>query len=560
MDVSLVSLVSPEPSAPAKPDLPASETTQFDKLLVADARSARANAAPTPSTSPAVPSGPPPAAASPPPKPANDRAASQPSSKDGGGGGTGDPTQTPSAAPPPSTTQTPATGTPDQKAAGSSNGSEAQPAATPSGNAGQPAASADPAKGTDNGNGAVGPVPVIATLIAAIAAQAAAAVATPPGVATASNSPGSGAAAPVNATPDLSATLNGSAAGASAGTTPQSGANGAAGSEPANAGSAAAPTTADASAAAAAADFAALAAASATASAALTTAANKGAATLPANTATASTGKTAAEALAQLNSANVEVKIAASGDAGQSALGDTANNQTGAGPAPSAPPPTAAGNTVSSETLLLSQLAEIAHHLEELAGMPAGPDNTSGAPTATADGNAAVGQGAPGGEAATQTGSANAPSAPPARPMPLLLPLIDQVLPNLSQAANGDGAGRFTIQLRPPELGKVQVELKIAQDGHVTASIVADRQDTLALLQRDSHQLEQALSDAGLSANAGDLQFSLSGDSAGTNFDEPNSSSFNAGIAAAVAATPDEPDAPTIVRQIAGLSLVDLHV
>ncbi|MBI3514937.1 MAG: flagellar hook-length control protein FliK [Proteobacteria bacterium] len=159
--------------------------------------------------------------------------------------------------------------------------------------------------------------------------------------------------------------------------------------------------------------------------------------------------------------------------------------------------------------------------------------------------------------APSATASSAAPSAP-ARPAPVLLPLLDQVLPSLSQAASGNGSGRFTIQLRPPELGRIQVDLKIAADGHVTATIVADRQDTLSLLQRDSHQLEQSLSDAGLSTNNGDLQFSLSGDSQGTDFDEPNASSYNAGIAAT--ATVEDTAAPAVARQIGGLSLVDLHV
>jgi flagellar hook-length control protein FliK len=141
-----------------------------------------------------------------------------------------------------------------------------------------------------------------------------------------------------------------------------------------------------------------------------------------------------------------------------------------------------------------------------------------------------------------------------------LQPLLDQVLPTLSEAATADTGGSFTIQLRPPELGKVQVNLKIDEDGHVTASIMADRQDTLSLLQRDSHQLEQALSDAGLTANNGDLQFSLSGDSQGTGFDESAGSSYNAGIAAAAAATVNESAAPTVTRQVGGLSLVDVHV
>jgi flagellar hook-length control protein FliK len=136
------------------------------------------------------------------------------------------------------------------------------------------------------------------------------------------------------------------------------------------------------------------------------------------------------------------------------------------------------------------------------------------------------------------------------------------VLPAFSEAAaNTQGGSRFTIQLRPPDLGKIQVDLKIDQDGHVTASVLADRQDTLSLLQRDSHQLEQALNDAGLTTNNGDLQFSLSGDSQGAAFDESGSSSYNAGVAASAAATTaNEAVAPVVTRTIGGLSLVDVHV
>src|SRR6185295_16620606 len=102
------------------------------------------------------------------------------------------------------------------------------------------------------------------------------------------------------------------------------------------------------------------------------------------------------------------------------------------------------------------------------------------------------------------------------------------------------------------------VELKVTDDGHVTASILADRQDTLSLLKRDSHLLEQALSDAGLSTNNGDLQFSLSGDSRGTGFDDQGGSSYGAGVAAAAVVVDPTPEAP--VQRVGGLTLVDVHV
>jgi flagellar hook-length control protein FliK len=262
--------------------------------------------------------------------------------------------------------------------------------------------------------------------------------------------------------------------------------------------------------------------------------------------------------VAQSNGTNAVVKTTpgnAGQDATESALGDlpsgnaavTAEAATTGGPA--------ATSALSGETLLASHLAEAAHAAEDTAATD--PTAELGAPT-DGEANALAANGAPATNPTPTTAAAS--DAPPPRPAPALQPLLDQVLPALSEAATADTGGNFTIQLRPPELGKVQVNLKIDEDGHVTASIMADRQDTLSLLQRDSQQLEQALSDAGLTANNGDLQFSLSGDSQGTGFDESPGSSYNAGIAAAAAATVNESAAPAVTRQLGGLSLVDVHV
>lgn len=71
------------------------------------------------------------------------------------------------------------------------------------------------------------------------------------------------------------------------------------------------------------------------------------------------------------------------------------------------------------------------------------------------------------------------------------------------------GIDRFSIQLHPMELGAVEVQLNFAEDGRVNALIVAERSETLDLLQRDSRALERSLANTGLELDSGGLSFSL---------------------------------------------------
>lgn len=75
-----------------------------------------------------------------------------------------------------------------------------------------------------------------------------------------------------------------------------------------------------------------------------------------------------------------------------------------------------------------------------------------------------------------------------------------------------DGDGSISMQLRPEELGRIDIKLDIGKDGMVNATITAERPQTLELLQRDSHTLERALQDAGLQTNSDSLNFGLRGD------------------------------------------------
>jgi flagellar hook-length control protein FliK len=114
----------------------------------------------------------------------------------------------------------------------------------------------------------------------------------------------------------------------------------------------------------------------------------------------------------------------------------------------------------------------------------------------------------------SQAGASNpaAPPAPPAHPRwatPVQTP-ASQVGARLAAQA-GDGSRSYDIQLDPANLGRVRVHLDVGKDGAVTASISADRSDTLMMLRSDARTLQQALQDAGLSTTAGSLEFSLSG-------------------------------------------------
>jgi flagellar hook-length control protein FliK len=88
------------------------------------------------------------------------------------------------------------------------------------------------------------------------------------------------------------------------------------------------------------------------------------------------------------------------------------------------------------------------------------------------------------------------------------LPAHEQVAVHIQRAVR-EGTGKFSIQLSPSELGRIQVKLEIGEDKRVTAAVTVERPSTLELLQRDVKGLERALHNAGLTMEGGDLSFSL---------------------------------------------------
>lgn len=75
------------------------------------------------------------------------------------------------------------------------------------------------------------------------------------------------------------------------------------------------------------------------------------------------------------------------------------------------------------------------------------------------------------------------------------------------------GSSEFQIRLDPAELGRIDVKLEIDKArGTVMTHLVVERPETLAMLQRDAGQLQQALSQTGLDPSGGGLNLSLRSD------------------------------------------------
>ena len=135
---------------------------------------------------------------------------------------------------------------------------------------------------------------------------------------------------------------------------------------------------------------------------------------------------------------------------------------------------------------------------------------TNGQPTAT--------QLAQQADQAHKSAQTQAQQAPQQARAPLPQPPVEQVAVRIASMAK-DGMDQIRIQLEPADLGRVDVRLHM-QDGAVTATVMADNQDTLDLLQRDSRSLQQALQDAGLKTNSDGLNFSLRDDGRGAPTDD----------------------------------------
>lgn len=126
-------------------------------------------------------------------------------------------------------------------------------------------------------------------------------------------------------------------------------------------------------------------------------------------------------------------------------------------------------------------------------------------PTRTADTNPAASQQPMTQGFAVELKSVSAQQAPhaPATPIPL-----DSLAVTIARKAE-QGLNQFEISLSPAELGKLDISLRIADDGRVHAVLRAERAETLDLLRQDARTLENQLRQAGLDVASSSLSFQL---------------------------------------------------
>lgn len=103
-------------------------------------------------------------------------------------------------------------------------------------------------------------------------------------------------------------------------------------------------------------------------------------------------------------------------------------------------------------------------------------------------------------------------SAPASNHRPGATPTATYQVALQVQRATQDGNDKISIQLRPYDLGRVDVQLEFNNEGKLRAKVTADSIQTLELLQKDSRNLERALQEAGLSTDQSSLSFSLRDD------------------------------------------------
>ena len=77
---------------------------------------------------------------------------------------------------------------------------------------------------------------------------------------------------------------------------------------------------------------------------------------------------------------------------------------------------------------------------------------------------------------------------------------------------NGEQRQNWTLQLDPPELGRVEIKMSFAKDKMIKASILVEKPETYLMLQRDSQILERSLQGVGIDTEQG-ISFELANDS-----------------------------------------------
>ena len=94
--------------------------------------------------------------------------------------------------------------------------------------------------------------------------------------------------------------------------------------------------------------------------------------------------------------------------------------------------------------------------------------------------------------------------------------VAEQIKVNITQSAI-KGVDKIEIQLKPAELGHLEIKMQISKDGRLQAHIVASDANTMELLQKDLSSLKQAFDNAGFQTEDGSFSFSYRGDEQNNN-------------------------------------------
>jgi len=88
-------------------------------------------------------------------------------------------------------------------------------------------------------------------------------------------------------------------------------------------------------------------------------------------------------------------------------------------------------------------------------------------------------------------------------------PATQMVAAQITKAAQGSDSRSITLQLDPPELGRVEVRLEFGDNKKVKAHLFVEKPETLLMLQRDANALERALQNAGLETDSTSLNYEM---------------------------------------------------
>lgn len=94
-------------------------------------------------------------------------------------------------------------------------------------------------------------------------------------------------------------------------------------------------------------------------------------------------------------------------------------------------------------------------------------------------------------------------------------PSIHMVAMMIEKATSGSekASQELSVQLDPPELGRLQIQLSYEKGEALKVHVLTEKEETLSLLQRDSHALKSALDHAGIKTDSTSLSFDMaSGD------------------------------------------------